>query len=250
MTGGVRCLVWAAYAAALGCASTSTTGSSLDAKFAGSDARRARELAPDLYAEAEHARDDARVADDDAVQRDAIDRASLFLDAASAEAERIQFDRERARIDAAIERAVSEQVEHTRARLAAEAETARAEAARLARAEAQREFDRSTDQEFKRTKKSERERVYAASAAFLLGRAELVLAAAIALGLPAEARADAERVLAEAAAPGRTARDRLSRAQRALDSAEHALAVARATPETPDSSSSAPSDTPSLRPTL
>lgn len=233
MTSRAGCVVAATCAISFACASTTTTASSLDARFAGQDATRARELAPDLYAEAERARTDAGGTDDDAARRDALDAASLFLDAALAEAERIQFDSERVHVEASIERAVAERAEHQRARLAAEAETARAEAAKLARAEAQRAFDRATENEPRRTKKSERERAHAASAVFLFGRAEMVLAAATALGLPAEAREGAERALAEAGSAKRNATEQRQRAQSALEAAERALGAARAQAQAP-----------------
>lgn len=228
MTGRATSVAFVVCATCFGCATGTATGSRLDARFAGQDAQRARELAPDLYAGAQRAREEARGAPEGASRRDHMQRASLLLDAALTETERIQLDGERTRIEEQTERAVAERAEHERARLAAEAEAARLAAAMLAQAEMQHERDAPADAATKRAPKSERERASAVSATFLLGRAELVLAAATALGLPAEACEEALRALASARDTKGTPSERVRRARVALEAAERAWSTWRA----------------------
>jgi hypothetical protein len=198
----------------------------LDAAFAGDAAKRARTLAPDLYAEADRARHEASRAKGPAARREHEETAHLFLAAAVAEGERIDLDRERARLDAEVERLVAARVEHERARLAAEAQLGRRDAARAARVESASVLDPRAYEGTTRSR-AEREQADRAAAAFVLDRAELLLAAATALGLPDETRVEARGVIDGARNAGASAHAGLRRARLALAAAERALATAR-----------------------
>ncbi len=211
-----------------GCGAATSGTTTFDVARDGADARRAHELAPDLVAGAERAHADARAATADDARHDHEARAMALLDAAIVEAQRIKLDRKLGARDAETERLVRERAEHEGARVAAVHESARLEAARHARAEAVRVFGLAERDEATRVPKAERERLHAEAAAFLLQRAELVLAAAQALGLAADGRTASEAALAKArAAPG-SATERLRLAQSAIESAERALGRARA----------------------
>lgn len=214
-----------ALVALAGCAATSTRISPFDARASAPEALRARELAPDLFARATQARDEAARAADPEVARDHEQRADLLLETAIVEAERVEIDRRRAGLELRIEHALAARAEQERARRETEAALERADAASIARREAERAFAQAELDETRRFPSTERER--AQTADVLQQRATLVLAAASALGL-ADAERERAQAALDAAAPVRGGgAGRLARARDALEAAERALGEAR-----------------------
>jgi hypothetical protein len=202
----------------------------LEARFAEPDARRARAEAPDLHARAERAWRDARSTRNDAATRaDHQTRARLLLDAAVAEADRIELDRVAAAAEARYASAIEARADVERQAFDVSREIAREQAARVARAEAERASRRDEIDRTSRGRPKEREVMRAQLAEQLRRRALLTLAAATALGLSDQRSLDLEQTIArgEHSPTGTTA---LAAARAAMAAAERALADARATP--------------------
>ncbi len=223
----------------LGCAGGASGRGVMAERFARAKASGARALAPRLFARASRARDEAARARARGEQTAASDyemSAGLFLDAALAEAEQTRLERRRAAAERRAAKALERQAEHQRVRLSVEAEIARLEAARVARQEARRVFQqdgRHTGQTNGRKDRQQLAEDRKRAADFLLKRARLMLAAAVAMGARSQDIQGAERAIeqAEAEAAGTSARGisaSVSRAERALAAAEQTLGAARA----------------------
>jgi hypothetical protein len=192
-----------------------------------SDARAAR-LAPDLHARAHEAELAAQQASGE-TQDDLEAVAALLREASLVEADRVELERKRHASEEREEQQELARAELDRKRLAVEARVRRSEAARIARAEASRVFAMAVaDERPGRAQDLESERREAA--AWLIGRAQLTLAAALALGLEAprgqaarEAIERAQRMPQASATNGR-----LEAARAALEAAERAVGEARA----------------------
>lgn len=215
------------------CAARPATPAELPSRFEQPDAARAQALAPDLHARAERARVDAERARDGASARDHAERAELLLEAAVAEADRIELDRARAAQEARHAQVDGERAALERARVAAVHAIRREEAARVARAEAARVFLQAEEDELRRRDRGERERAQAQAAAFYLKRAELVLAAAAAMGAD-EAQRKPVRAAIDAAARQKAGSARAAAADRALARAQRLLGAARRASGKPD----------------
>jgi hypothetical protein len=224
------CLFCTLLACTGGCATTGSVrrADALMTLFASDDAKRAQAAAPDLYARAERARRDARLAHgDDRAQAQHELRARLLLDAAVAEADRIASERGAAQAEARCAHAIEQRARLEQERLAIEQAATREQAAGKARAEAERAFQQGDLAESKRDEApAEREGSRVKAAEALRGRALLMLAAASAIGLSSERSAEIERLIA-GAADARGGAALLSAARSALSESERALGDAR-----------------------
>lgn len=198
------------------------------------DARenKARRLAPDLYLLAERARGEATKARNRGHGRAALDhdaRARLLLDAALAEAERIELERRRARAERKTERALTEAARLGRERLRIEQEVGILEAARVARLEAGRVLEPAGAGQRGAVRGRKRARdAPAKERDFYLRRARLLLAAAVSMDAARDRVREAERAIRQAAARKGTDAVALNRARKALRAAERALDDSRA----------------------
>jgi hypothetical protein len=196
--------------------------------FARADALAAQRGAPDLFARAQRARTEALATDDADERAEHAERARSWLAAAVAESRRIELMRATSAAEARVVAAELRRAELERARTeierAAELATAAASVReRLALALRRAEADALGDGARGRVLDEERTR----AADVLRGRARIMLAAALALQLPAERAAIVTAALAPRAAK-RTAVQHLADAGAALERAERALGEARA----------------------
>jgi flagellar motor protein MotB len=203
-------------------------GSTLDPLFASARLGRVRELAPDLLARAQRARQDALDARTTDARSDHELRARLLLQAAEVEADRIEIERKTAALQQRSDAAEAARAADERARLLAEAQAKQAEAARLAQAEAAAAFA-----PLELTAAATPGRVPSAqareqAASFFVKRARLTLTAAVALGADAAMVGDAQAKLQAAQATQTGPSAPLTAAQNALLAAERALGSARA----------------------
>jgi colicin import membrane protein len=198
----------------------------LRARFAQTDAQHARELAPDLYARAERAWQDAKRATEPDAALDHETRARLLLAAAVAEAERIVLDRAASAAEARYTEALEQRAELERTRVELEQAAARDRAALDARAEAARVFQRAEPAQRGAHGAAERDAQRASDAEVVRRHALLMLAAADALGLSGERSNQLALTIAAAehAANGAAA---LEAAHAALAAVERALGDAR-----------------------
>jgi hypothetical protein len=214
-------------ACAHGAAGTATTTDALAPRFADASAQRAKQDAPDFYARAERAYQDARNASDADARGDHTTRARILLDAAIAEADRIALDRAATASDTRAEQAVLQRAELERQRLELEQAIKRELAAASAREEAARAFQQSAlDEQARPGRAKEADANRDQASRFVRDRATLTLAAAIALGLD-PVRGDALAGAIAAAEHAATPAARMYAAQRALTDAERALGEAR-----------------------
>jgi hypothetical protein len=196
------------------------------------EAERVRALAPDLGLRAEAALHDADVAEDAGDAQAALEhrtRASLWTEAALAEAERIEHMRARDAAEAASQRSAAERAALDAERVEAVRATQRLQAGRVARAQAERMFaEAALDEEARRGTTQDRAAARAKVAPQLLARVQLSLAAAAGMGASETSRQRAEVALesARAAKPGTV--DALNKAQQAQALADLALGEARA----------------------
>jgi hypothetical protein len=228
--GARRALACGVLWLAAGCAASATTQhvDALRARFAQADALRARQLAPDLYARAERAWQDAKRAGEPDSAADHEARARLLLAAAVAEAERIVLERAASAAEARATRAQQQRAQLERERVELEQAAERDRAAQSGRADAARVFQRleTREQEHSARGAVEREAQRARDAEVVRRHALLMLAAADALGLERQ-RSDrlAQTIaIAEHAANGTAL---LAAARAALAEAERALGDAR-----------------------
>jgi hypothetical protein len=206
----------------------------LSLAFASDDAKRARAAAPDLYARAERAQQDARHARGDSERADHETRARLLLEAAIAEADRIAAERGAAEAEARAARALERRAELEQRRIALEQAVTREASARNARTEAEHAFQQvDLDQQKRGETPAQRETIRAQAAELLRGRARLTLAAASALGLSPAQSAAIEQTIARAEHAGAglallsAARAALVESERALGDARKALGAPR-----------------------
>jgi hypothetical protein len=216
---------------AVACAGRSARPDALADRFARADARRARELAPDLYARAERARADAqRTPDSERATRSDRELATkLLLAAAIAEAERIENDRAAAAAEARVAEARHARARIERERREIERQLQSEQSARAERAQAARAFGTvpQTAEELSGGR-AERQAAQTREGEFLLRRAQLTLAAALALGLT-EARGTEVAAAIAAVERGASNADArmLAAAHAALREADRALGEAR-----------------------
>jgi hypothetical protein len=169
------------------------------ASFAQPAARRAERLAPDLFARAERARDDARDAQDASVRADHLQRAELLLAAAIAEAERIERESELRALETEEATLVQKRAALTQERLEVERELSRRQTARRLRGELEHAKALAQKPASAPGKtRSEREQAQRNAAQVLLDHASLLLSTARALALPAERFSALEQRLAQA----------------------------------------------------
>jgi outer membrane protein OmpA-like peptidoglycan-associated protein len=218
------CVLLAACAA-----SSAHRPSTLDATFTVAKLARIRALAPDFLARAEQARAQAAATSDDAERADQEARAQLLLDAAAAEAERIEIDRNRATLEA---QALAWEQVTTQAgleRTNLELELKLMAAAKIAEQEAARAFEQAElAEDHSLPNRKERGEARKAAAAFLLRRAKLTLAAARAMGASEPQLTAADRAIAGAEQKPSGDAASLQAVQGALALAERALGDARA----------------------
>ncbi len=189
--------------------------------------KRVRELAPDLYLLADRARDQARASRQRGELRAALDqdaRAELLEEAARVEAARIELEREGARAEQRAERALTRAARHRRETLPVEQETRLLVAARQAREEAKRVLGQAAEQRRPpRRQPGPTTRSPDEAREFLLGRARLLLAAAVAMGAQGGPVREAERAIQQAVKAKAKPSASLRRAREALRAAERAL---------------------------
>lgn len=210
------------------CAHTSKPATdTLAPLFAQADAQRAKQDAPDFYARAERAYQEARTAASDDARADQTTRARILLDAAVAEADRVALERATSAADARAEQAVLQRADLERERLDLERAIERELAAASAREEAVHAFQISaTDEQARPGRSKEADATRDEASRFVRDRATLTLAAALALGFdPIRGDGIASAIAATEHAATPTAR--LASAQHVLGDAERALGEAR-----------------------
>lgn len=192
------------------------------------DASAAKAGAPDLHARAMRAFDAA--ANAETAEQTVAGRvlAEVWLDAAEAEAARIEVERKTTALFEELDAAETARINDERARRQVAAELLRRDAARLARAEAARAFEQAKLDEQGRRSGPEVDEARRRGAAALLARARLVLAAARALQAPDGGLQAATAAIELAAKRTRDHGARLATAHAALDLSMRALGVARA----------------------
>ena len=206
-------------------------------RFRAPEAETARERAPDIWAQADRARQEAEEAQRSGDSRAAADhatRARLLLAAAIAEADRLEVEERRLEMEEQA-RALEEQTSRdVTARLELQAEMGRRASARVAAQQAAMAFQRAAEDEGRRYRATndERARLHREAADILLRRATLVLSAAEAMGATPARAAQVTDVIEEAEQTDEPAL-RMQRAHDAVRGAFVALGEARASREGP-----------------
>lgn len=178
-------LVWG-----LGCASRGPVPT-LSPLLDGEDAAEAKKHAPDLFAAAERAHEEAigasRAGDDEAAA-DHATRGRLLYAAARYEALRVEAEEERIAFERRARRADAARRRDDAARAEVEREAHRLLALQVAEEQAELAFQAAEEVETRggRVRGPERDRMHREAAAVLRRRAELVLRAAEALGAPSD----------------------------------------------------------------
>lgn len=212
----------------------------LRARLAASESAPARERAPDLVARVEAALDEADAAEragDPAAAADHATRARLFLEAALAEAARLEDETERANVEAQIATLLAQARRDEEAREAIDRRLARDAAASAAREEALAALALAESDEARPARRRRLSLEEAAdlrrAAAALRARARLTAAAAVALGADEATLTAANEALAASEAATGDPTQAVSHADRAHREALRALGVARTAAEGP-----------------
>ncbi|MCB9595782.1 MAG: hypothetical protein H6719_23875 [Sandaracinaceae bacterium] len=208
---------------------------SLRERLTSDEAAAARERAPDLIARVEHAMDRADAAEragDEAGAADHTTEARLFLEAALAEAARVEDEDERANLEQQVATLLARARRDEEARETIDRGLARADAAAAARAEALAALALAETDEARPARRARVSLEQAAdlrhAAAALRARARLTLAAARALGADEAALADSNAALAASEAATGDPQAALAAADRAHHAALRALGAQRA----------------------
>jgi len=186
---------------------TPRASATLRTRLASSEATPARDRAPDLIARVEHALDDADRAEragDDLAAADHATAGRLLLEAALAEAARVEDETERTHIEQEIATVLARARRDEQAREGISQVLSRGAAIAAARAEAQRALTQAEEDEARPRRRTRVSLAEAAdlrrAAAALRARARLSMAAARALGAETEALAAAATALSESEA--------------------------------------------------
>lgn len=227
------------FLGACACGGGTRASADLRAQLADESAATLRERAPDLVAGVDSALDAADRADqagDPEAAADHVTQARLLLDAARAEAERMEDDDARRALEAQIAEVLSRAHRDERARAQISRERVREASARTAREEAARALAAATADEGRpgrrrRVTLDETSDVRRGTAA-LRERAALLLAAARALGAPEAAGEPVETAL-RASRASRDPLEALQHADAAHAAGTRMLGAARASRDTP-----------------
>lgn len=224
----------------VGCGGGPRPSQPLRTRLAAEESAAARERAPELAAQVEAALDDAdaaAAAGSPEAADDHLTRARLLLEAAQAEAARIDDERARRAVEEEVARIRDRARRDERARAALEAESARLAASRSAREEqlaALRMAEEDEARGGRRARVSMEETAdLRRAAAALRERARLMLGAAIALGATEEETAEATAAIAASEEARTDALVALREADRAGHLALEALGAARSRTEGP-----------------
>jgi len=167
-----------------------TTQSTLEPLFADPAVAEARRRAPDIYAEAERAREAARRAEganDVQAAADYATQARLLLTAATVEADRLALEEERLGLERQAREDVRRAIADNAARGELDRRMSRERAADLALQQAEVAFEQAAEDEPRRRRRDENEvrGMHRRAASVLLRRASLALSAAEAMGASA-----------------------------------------------------------------
>jgi hypothetical protein len=231
---GAAAVAWL-FAASGACTGAELRPNRQDAlDFARADVLSASRGAPDLFARAERARADALAAEDEEERGEHAERARAWLAAALAETRRIELMRATSAAEARVVAAETRRAELERSRMAFERAAALEVAAASAREQLARALQRAEADglgDGAPARGLDESRLQAAEV--LRVRARIVLAAAVALALPAERASTVAAALAQRPVR-RTPAQGLREARAALELAERALGEARALSAGPD----------------